>query len=84
MDPELHVDIVSLGLIYDVKIIDKKIKVIMTLTTPGCPLVSEIDRLVRDAIKPLGAYEIYLDLVWEPAWTKQRMSEEVKLQLGVI
>lgn len=84
MDPELFIDIVSLGLIYDVVVEEPKIKVIMTLTTPGCPLAPIIDQLVRDALKPLGDYEIVLDLVWEPAWTKDRMSNEAKLQLGVI
>jgi metal-sulfur cluster biosynthetic enzyme len=84
MDPELHIDIVGLGLIYDVVIDDKKIKVTMTLTTPGCPLAPEIDRLVRQAIKPLGAYTIELELVWEPAWSKDKMSEEAKLTLGMI
>ncbi len=92
MDPELHVNIVDLGLIYDVIInnqtsnSEKNIRVCvkMTLTTPGCPLAPEIDRLVREAIKPLGEYEIELELVWEPAWTKDRMSEEAKLQLGML
>lgn len=84
MDPELFVDIVSLGLIYDVQLKENKIIIIMTLTTPGCPLAPVIDQLVREAIKPLGNYEIVLDLVWEPAWTKDRMSDEAKLQLGVI
>lgn len=84
MDPELHIDIVSLGLIYDVKVTGEKIKVTMTLTTPGCPLAPEIDRLVRQAIKPLGEYEIAIELVWEPAWSKERMSEEAKLKLGMI
>jgi len=88
MDPELFIDIVSLGLIYGVKVEEKsekvKILVTMTLTTPGCPLAPVIDQLVRDALKPLGEYEIVLDLVWEPAWTKDRMSDEAKLQLGVI
>lgn len=92
MDPELHVNIVDLGLIYDViinnQITNNKreqvIHVTMTLTTPGCPLAPEIDRLVREAIKPLGDYEIDLELVWEPAWTRDRMSEEAKLQLGMV
>ncbi|MFZ2200079.1 MAG: iron-sulfur cluster assembly protein [Microgenomates group bacterium] len=83
MDPELFIDIVSLGLIYDVVVESKKIKLIMTLTTPGCPLAPVIDQLVREAIKPLGDYEIILDLVWEPAWSKDRMSDEAKLKLGV-
>ncbi|MBP9670475.1 DUF59 domain-containing protein [Candidatus Woesebacteria bacterium] len=84
MDPELHIDIVSLGLIYKTDVVGKNIKVTMTLTTPGCPLAPEIDRLVRQALKPLGEYEIELELVWEPAWTKERMSEEAKLKLGMI
>lgn len=87
MDPELHVNIVDLGLIYDVQVLAKpqsRIAVKMTLTTPGCPLAPEIDRLVREAIKPLGECEIDLELVWEPAWSKDRMSEEAKLQLGMI
>ncbi len=88
MDPELFVDIVSLGLVYNVQcpmINDQwRIKVTMTLTTPGCPLAPEIDRLVRQALKPLGEYEIELELVWEPAWNKDRMSEEAKLQLGMV
>ena len=84
MDPELHVDIVSLGLIYSVTVTQCHIKVKMTLTTPGCPLAPEIDRLVREALAPLGEYEIELELVWEPAWTKDKMSEEARLQLGMI
>lgn len=84
MDPELHINIVDLGLIYSVAVSQRHIHVTMTLTTPGCPLAPEIDKLVREAIKPLGEYEITLELVWEPAWSKERMSDEAKLQLGMI
>lgn len=84
MDPELYVNIVDLGLIYSVTVSQGHIKITMTLTTPGCPLAPEIDRLVREAIKPLGEYVIELDLVWEPAWSKDRMSEEARLQLGMV
>ncbi len=84
MDPELHVNIVDLGLVYQVEVADKKIRVTMTLTTPGCPLAPEIDRLVREALKPMGEYEVDLELVWEPAWSKERMSEEAKLKLGMV
>jgi metal-sulfur cluster biosynthetic enzyme len=84
MDPELHVDIVSLGLIYDVVVNKDTVKIIMTLTTPGCPLAPVIDKLVREAIAPLGTFEIELELVWEPAWSKDRMSEEAKLKLGML
>lgn len=84
MDPELFIDIVSLGLIYNVLVTEDKIKVIMTLTTPGCPLAPVIDKLIRDALSPLGINKIELELVWEPAWTKDRMSDEAKLKLGVV
>ena len=84
MDPELHVDIVSLGLVYDAVVKGKKIKVTMTLTTPGCPLAPIIDKLVRQSLKSLGEYELELELVWEPAWTKEMISEETKLKLGII
>ena len=84
MDPELHIDIVGLGLIYDVLVTKDRIKVVMTLTTPGCPLAGEIDRLVKEAIKPLGDCEIEIELVWEPAWSREMMSEEAKLVLGMI
>lgn len=84
MDPELFIDIVSLGLIYDVFVTENLIRVTMTLTTPGCPLAPVIDQLIRDALEPLGVKKIELILVWEPAWTKDRMSEEAKLQLGML
>ncbi len=84
MDPELHVDIVSLGLIYGAVVSKGQIAVTMTLTTPGCPLAPIIDKLVREALAPLGDFEIELKLVWEPAWTREMMSEEAKLQLGMI
>ena len=97
MDPELHIDIVSLGLIYEVKLITQKPKiktktenfkqkilVIMTLTTPGCPLAPVIDKMIKTALKPLKADEVELKLVWEPAWTLRRMSEEAKLKLGMM
>jgi metal-sulfur cluster biosynthetic enzyme len=89
MDPELHIDIVGLGLIYKVGIQlmangQQQIMITMTLTTPGCPLAEEIDRLIKEAIKPLGDCEIEIELVWEPAWSREMMSEEAKLQLGMI
>ncbi|EKD79982.1 MAG: Metal-sulfur cluster biosynthetic enzyme, partial [uncultured bacterium] len=92
MDPELHVNIVDLGLIYDV-IIKPQIPnhkqngviiVKMTLTTPGCPLAPVIDQLIKEALKPLRAKKIELKLVWEPAWNRDMMSEESRLQLGMV
>jgi metal-sulfur cluster biosynthetic enzyme len=87
MDPELHIDIVSLGLIYSVTVSRCHIKIAMTLTTPGCPLAPVIDKMVKDAVAKLpGATraDIVVELVWEPAWTVARMSEEAKLKLGMM
>lgn len=83
MDPELHIDIVSLGLIYGVTVSQHQIRVVMTLTTPGCPLAPVIDRMIKEAIEPLGM-PVELELVWDPPWTNELMSEEAKLQLGML
>ncbi|MFH1244653.1 MAG: iron-sulfur cluster assembly protein [bacterium] len=84
MDPELNVDIVGLGLIYGVTVLQCHIKIIMTLTTPGCLLSGVIDQLIRKSLSPLGAKKIELRLVWEPAWSKDKMSDEAKLMLGML
>lgn len=83
LDPELHIDIVSLGLIYEVIIKHDEIKVVMTLTTPGCPLAPVIDQMVREALSEFGR-KVSVELVWDPPWTKDMMSEEAKLTLGML
>lgn len=85
MDPELHIDIVSLGLIYEVRV-GQHVNIKMTLTTPGCPLAPVIDTMVKDAIAKLpglSRQDIAVELVWEPAWTVERMSEEARLKLSI-
>lgn len=85
MDPELHIDIVSLGLIYEVRV-GQHVHIKMTLTTPGCPLAPVIDTMVKDAIAKLpglSRQDIAVELVWEPAWTVERMSEEARLKLSI-
>lgn len=84
MDPELHINIVDLGLIYEVEVRGGEVKVVMTLTTPGCPLAPVIDRLIKEALAELEPSKIEVKLTWEPAWSVRRMSEEGKLQLGMI
>lgn len=84
LDPELHIDIVSLGLIYDVVVLKNTVRVEMTLTTPGCPLAPVIDRMVKEALEPLNFERIELDLVWDPPWVKDMMSEEARLKLGIL
>lgn len=88
IDPELYVDIVSLGLIYEVEIREKspRVKVLMTLTSPGCPLAGSFDFMLRDAlseIKDLDVKEdVDIELTFDPPWNQDMMSEEVKAELG--
>jgi len=85
MDPELNISIVDLGLVYDTKIIKSKVKVIMTLTTIGCPLFSLIETQVKDKIKELGVKEedISLELTFDPPWSMEKMSKKGRAMLGI-
>ena len=85
MDPELNISIVDLGLIYKIKINKNKVKIIMTLTTVGCPLFSLIESQIKDKIKELGIKEenISLELTFDPPWTMEKMSEKGKAMLGI-
>lgn len=85
MDPELNISIVDLGLVYEVKLIKKKVKVIMTLTTIGCPLFSLIETQVKDKIKELGIKEndISLELTFDPPWSMEKMTKKAKAMLGI-
>jgi FeS assembly SUF system protein len=84
-DPEIPVNIYELGLIYDV-IVDAQgvAGVQMTLTAPGCPAAQELPVEVATRVKAVpGVTDAKVDVVWEPAWTKDRMSDAAKLQLGM-
>jgi metal-sulfur cluster biosynthetic enzyme len=85
MDPELNISIVDLGLVYDTKITKNKVKIIMTLTTIGCPLFSLIETQIRDKIKELGVKDedISLDLTFDPPWSMEKMSKKAKAMLGI-
>lgn len=85
-DPEIPVNIYDLGLIYDLKINDDhKVFVQMTLTAPNCPMADQLVEDVNDAIKDVpGVTDVALELVFEPAWDKSRMSEEAMLELGLL
>lgn len=79
VDPEIGFDIVSLGLIYDVKFENEKAKVIMTLSTKSCPLHELILNWVNDAVvKVDGVKQCDIELVWEPAWSIDMATDEVK------
>ena len=83
-DPEIPVNIYELGLIYDVSIIEKNVKVKMTLTTPNCPVAESLPKEVKESIMEIdGVDKVDLDLVWEPPWDKSMMSESAKLELNL-
>jgi metal-sulfur cluster biosynthetic enzyme len=82
-DPEIPVNVVDLGLVYEVKIIDDWIGVKMTLTAPGCPAHSWISQNVRDRLLRIpGVTEADVRIVWEPAWEPKMMSEEARRVLN--
>jgi len=84
IDPELGVSIVDLGLIYDVRYEAGKAKVEMTLTSPGCPLAPVIDKMVREAMKDVPEVKnVTIDLVWDPPWSVDAMSPELRAELGL-
>ena len=83
-DPEIPVNIYELGLIYDVSINEKIVKVKMTLTSPNCPVAESLPKEVKDSIMEVdGVDKVDLDLVWEPPWDKSMMSESAKLELNI-
>lgn len=82
-DPEIPVNVVDLGLIYDVKIIDGWVGIKMTLTTPGCGMSGIIAQSVRNRVLNVpGVSDADVRIVWEPAWSPARMSGEAKKKLG--
>jgi FeS assembly SUF system protein len=85
-DPEIPVDIYELGLIYDVQVSeDGAAKIIMTLTTPNCPVAESMPQEVKDKVKEVeGITDVDLDLTFEPMWNKDMMSEEAKFELGIL
>lgn len=88
IDPELGVDIVALGLIYEVaQQQDGKWRVLMTLTTPGCPLAPTIEDMIRRAVDDIPDFDAYrqlkIELTWEPPWIPDMMDPETRAQLGL-
>ena len=84
-DPEIPVNVYELGLIYDVAVDADGLAVIsMTLTAPGCPAAVTLPAEVQGKVKSIeGVSDARVDLVWDPPWTKDRMTEAAKLQLGI-
>ena len=84
-DPEIPVDIYELGLIYDIIISpEKDVTLKMTLTSPNCPVAGSLPGEVETKIKSVeGVTSCHVDLVWDPPWDKDKMSEAAKLQLNM-
>jgi metal-sulfur cluster biosynthetic enzyme len=83
LDPELRINIVDLGLVYDVREEGGEVEVEMTLTSPGCPLAGVIDERIREVVgKVRGVKKITIEIIWDPPWTEEMMSDEAKAELG--
>ncbi len=83
-DPEIPVNIYELGLIYEILVEDRNVKVKMTLTTPNCPVAESLPKEVKDSIQEIKEVDnVDLSLVWEPPWNKSMMSEAAKLELNL-
>jgi metal-sulfur cluster biosynthetic enzyme len=85
IDPEIGVNIVDLGLIYNLEFDDHYVTVTMTLTTPGCPMHNSLTNWVKEALMGIGDnVGAKVNLVWDPPWSPDYMSDEAKKQLGRI
>tara|TARA_B100001113_G_scaffold4259_1_gene3677 strand:- start:1643 stop:1966 length:324 start_codon:yes stop_codon:yes gene_type:complete len=85
-DPEIPVNIYELGLIYDVKISeDNDVMIEMTLTSPNCPVAESLPLEVEEKVKTIDSIQnVKVNIVFEPPWTKEMMSDEAKLELGML
>lgn len=86
-DPEIPVNIYDLGLIYALTVDEEtgNVHIRMTLTAPGCPVAHTFPAIVGDAVRSLdGVTDVQVELVWDPPWSREMMSEAARLQLGMI
>lgn len=85
LDPELGINIVDLGLIYSISIENSRIHVLMTLTTPGCPLDSYFVKDISSKLKTIkGVKDVFVEMTFEPPWNTSKMSDESKDLLGFV
>ncbi|MDO4462825.1 MAG: SUF system Fe-S cluster assembly protein [Bacteroidia bacterium] len=84
-DPEIPVNIYDLGLIYEINVEGKDVRILMTLTAPNCPVAETLPEEVTDKIKAIeGVGEVEVNLTFDPAWSQENLSEEAKLELGLL
>ena len=85
IDPEMNLNIVDLGLVYEVSIEVARITVTMTVTTPGCPMQDSLQWGVHSALMNLeGVEEVEVQFVWEPRWTPDRIALEARAEMGLV
>lgn len=84
-DPEIPINIYDLGLVYDIDLLPEgRVDIRMTLTAPACPVAGEMPEIVEERVMQVpGVDEVRVDLVWDPPWGRERLSEEARLQLGL-
>ena len=83
-DPELPVNIYELGLIYDIKVVGRRAEIKMTLTTPNCPVAESLPKEVKEVTMQVDEIDdVDLQLVWDPPWTTDMMSDAAKLELNL-
>ncbi len=84
-DPEIPVNIYDLGLIYEIKIEDNNVYILMTLTTPNCPVAEDMPVMVHDEVKLIeGIGDVKVELTFEPPWDMDNLTDEAKLELGML
>ena len=83
-DPEIQLDVWSLGLIYDIVIVGNKVKIVMSLTSPMCPYGPQLmDDIRRNVASVNGVGEVTIELTFNPPWGPEKMTEEAKIALGI-
>lgn len=84
IDPELGINVVDLGLVYNVREKNGQVKILMTLTSPGCPLAGVIDQQVKEKVGEIKSVKkVELEITFEPLWTPDKMNEETRARLGM-
>ncbi|MCW1293862.1 MAG: iron-sulfur cluster assembly protein [Candidatus Parvarchaeota archaeon] len=82
-DPEIPVNVYDLGLIYKLDIVGDNVSIVMTLTSPFCPIIDPLLDQIKEEIKKIGAEKVDIDLTFDPPWNKDMMSEEAREELGL-
>jgi len=83
IDPEIGENIVDLGLIYDLKVENERVEVLMTLTSFGCPLAGFFVKEIESRLRNAGFKDVKVEITFDPIWTPERMSKEVRKRLGI-